>query len=384
MATRSPARSARGLRSGRKTRHFRRDGLVLLASEKRTKSPGIQGARLRGYEETLLHAAMARQRILDPRQRQRPVFGRVNDRLERFELGLLRVAAHQDRIAPRGERPDCRLRGGVPCADRFHPDVVGEDHALEAELLLQQPGDDCRRQRSRTLVVDRRNQEVRRHDARNADLDRLLERDQLHRIQAVRRMLDQRQFVMGIGAGVAVTGKMLATGGNAFGLECLDDDRSEPCDVLGRRGERAVADRRVAGIGEDVENRCEVERHAHGAKLGGQRPGESCRERLITAAPERVHGRPHRERRAQAGNPSPFLIDADPQGQFPGQRLRFARHLRDLFRRLDVPGEEDDAAEVELPGERAKVGGDAVPRESGKRDLPRMPAYVPNRHRRII
>jgi hypothetical protein len=25
-----------------------------------------------------------------------------------------------------------------------------------------------------------------------------------------------------------------------------------------------------------------------------------------------------------------------------------------------------------------------VPRESGERDLTRMPAYVPNRHRRII
>jgi hypothetical protein len=68
------------------------------------------------------------------------------------------------------------------------------------------------------------------------------------------------------------------------------------------------------------------------------------------------------------------LIHADPQRQLTGERPRFARDLGDLLRRLDVPCEQDDAAEVEFPGERAEVGRDAVPRESGERDLTRMPA----------
>ena len=109
-------------------------------------------------------------------------------------------------------------------------------------------------------------------------------------------------------------------------------------------------------------------------------PGEAGGERLVTAAAERLHGRPDRERGPQAGDPPPFLIDADPQRQLAGQRLCLARDFRDLFRGLDVPGEEDDAAEVEFLRERVQVRRETVPRESGKRDLTCMPAYVPNRH----
>src|SRR6188508_1142400 len=130
MATRSPARRARGFRSGSKTRHFRRDGLVLVAAEKRPEGPAVERARPRRRQKPLLHPAMARQCILDPCQRDRAVLDRVDDGLQRLELGRLRVAAHQHGITAGGERADRGLRGGVTRADRFHPDVVGEDDSL--------------------------------------------------------------------------------------------------------------------------------------------------------------------------------------------------------------------------------------------------------------
>ena len=79
-----------------------------------------------------------------------------------------------------------------------------------------------------------------------------------------------------------------------------------------------------------------------------------------------------------------FTYDADPQWQLSGERLGLARDFSDLFGGLDIPGEEDDAAEIEFLRQRVQVRRETVPRESGKRDLTCMPAYVPNRHRRII
>ena len=61
-------------------------------------------------------------------------------------------------------------------------------------------------------------------------------------------MLDERQLVMRIGARIAMTGKMLATRGNALRLQGFDDH----CVRASRRprafGERAVANH---GVGRD-------------------------------------------------------------------------------------------------------------------------------------
>ena len=51
--------------------------------------------------------------------------------------------------------------------------------------------------------------------------------------QPLGRMLDQRQFEMRIGAGVAVTREMLAAGGDALRLQRADDRGAEPGDLLG-------------------------------------------------------------------------------------------------------------------------------------------------------
>ena len=62
---------------------------------------------------------------------------------------------------------------------------------------------------------------MRGHDRRDAGLDRGPERHQLHGLEAIGRMLDERQLVMRVDARVAVPGKVLAAGGNALRLQRL-------------------------------------------------------------------------------------------------------------------------------------------------------------------
>ena len=146
------------------------------------------------------------------------------------------------------------------------------------------PSTIARRQRRRTLLVERRHQDVRRHDRRDAGRDRRLERHELDASQPIGRMLDERQLEMRVDAGVAVPGKVLAARGDALGLQRPDDRRAEPGDVLGALGQRAIADHRVLRVGVDVEHRRVVERDADGLQLRGQRARESLGQRLVAAA----------------------------------------------------------------------------------------------------
>ena len=225
---------------------------------------------------------------------------------------------------------------------------------------------------------------MRGHDAGNTGGNRRLERHELDRLEPVGRMLDERHFVMGVDTGIAVPGKMLAAGGDTFPLQGLDDDRSEPGDVFRGPGQGPIANHGILRIGENIEHRREVESDAHGAKLGGQGSGKPLRELLVTAPSKRVHGWPQRERRPEPSHPAPLLIDADPERQFPRERLGLAGDLGDLLGGLDVAGEEDDAAEIELLRQRAEIGWDTVAGKPRDRELARLPDGVADRHRRII
>jgi len=83
---------------------------------------------------------------------------------------------------------------------------------------------------------------VRGHDRRDAGLDRGGERQKLDAPQPIGRMLDERQLEMRVRARVAVAGKMLAAGRDAFALQRPDDRCAQASDVLGLLGERAIAD----------------------------------------------------------------------------------------------------------------------------------------------
>ena len=60
-----------------------------------------------------------------------------------------------------------------------------------------------------------------------------------------------------------------------------------------------------------------------------------------------------------------------------GQLLRLARQIRDLLRLRDVPGEEDDAAEIELARQHPHVVRDRMTVEPHDRELTDMTADIP-------
>ena len=119
-------------------------------------------------------------------------------------------------------------------------------------------------------------------------------------------------------------------------------------------------------------------------QLGGERPREPLGERLVAAAPERQHRRPHRERRLQSRDPPALLVDAHPKRQLLRERLRVARHLGHLIRGHDVAREENDPAEIELARERPEVRRDGIAGEPGNRELADVTTNVAKRHVLLI
>ena len=173
---------------------------------------------------------------------------------------------------------------------------------------------------------------------------------------------------------------MLAARRDALALQRFHDRAAEPGDVLRAFGQRAIADRGIGLVGQDVEHGREVERDPDRPQLGGERARETPGQLLIAAAPERHHRRPHGERGFEPRDPSAFLIGADPQRQLRRELLRLAREIRHLFRPVHVAREENDAAKVELTRQHSQIGRNGVPRKAGNRKLARMAAHIPDRH----
>ena len=182
-------------------------------------------------------------------------------------------------------------------------------------------------------------------------------------------MLDDRKLVVGIGPGVTVPGEVLGARRNAVALEGLDDDPTEPPDLVRVRRQRPVADDRVGRLVVHVEHRGEIERHSNRRQLVRQRGGEPFSQPRVTAAPEPSHRRPLGEGRAQPRDAPPFLVDAHPQRHVARKFLSLECELGQLLRGLDVSTEQHDTAEIPLPRQRAQLRRHGVPTESDHHQL---------------
>ena len=118
----------------------------------------------------------------------------------------------------------------------------------------------------------------------------------------------------------------------------------------------------------DVEHRSVVQGHADGPEFRRQRPGEALHQADVSAAAQGGHGRPLGERRLQPGHAPAFLVDADPERDVGHQPGRLVRQLGDLPGLGDVPRKEDDAAQAELPGERAQFDRELKAIEPGHQE----------------
>ena len=223
---------------------------------------------------------------------------------------------------------------------------------------------------------------MRRHDERDARLDGRPERYELDGPQPVRRMLDDGKLDVGVGRGIAVSGKMLAARRHAGSLQLLDDHAAQPGNRFRFRAEGAIADDGVLRVCVNIEHRRVVERDPHGRQFGGQRTSELPGERGIVAPPQHRHRRPLGERRPQPRHAAAFLIDADPAWLFSAEGPQVERQLCDLLGRFDVvqAPEEGNAPEIELASQRAQLDGDEGAREAADEQLSDAAAKRLRRH----
>ena len=196
----------------------------------------------------------------DPRRRLRqPVLearraGFVGE--ERRVAALARALGAEDEQVGAGEH---RPRRGVrdPVRGR-RGERVGHRHALEAELLPQQPVDDRARERGRPLrAVELRIDRGRDHHELHAGLDRGLEREQ-SLVELPRGGPDHDPPVVGVPAREAEAGEVLRGRRDPVRLQAADEG-SGHLGVPGagvREGARAEE---VARRARRVDDRCEVD-----------------------------------------------------------------------------------------------------------------------------
>ena len=171
---------------------------------------------------------------------------------------------------------DGRLGRRVDRGDTGHAHRIGVDQSAEAEVLAQQSLDDRPAQRRRRirLGIERRHLDVRGHDRVGAGGDSGAKGRQLHLVEPLARLLDDRQAEMRIHIGVAVPGKVFE--------RCRHACRLQSANVGGRKTSdhgriltiRSGVDDRVARIVVHVDDRREVHVNAEGARfLSGDASG---------------------------------------------------------------------------------------------------------------
>jgi 4-amino-4-deoxy-L-arabinose transferase-like glycosyltransferase len=187
-----------------------------------------------------------------------------------------RQALRGDQVAPGGEEVDGA--GGRRQAGHRgrRAQVVGDDHAIEVQLLAQQPHD-AGGERRQVMGVDARVGGQSDHDERHAGLDGRLERLKVRALGAGRRV-DHPGAEIGVAHHAAQAGEVLG-GGRDSGLSQAADERRavRPGDLRGvAELPLQRADRRVLARGRaryDVHHRGQVEVDARRPQLAAPRRG---------------------------------------------------------------------------------------------------------------
>ena len=202
--------------------------------------------------------------------------------------------------------------------------------------------------------------------------DRGTEWNELDALDPVRRMLDDRQIVMRVDAGVAVSGKMLAGCGDPLRLERPDDDAADARDLVGALGQGTIANRRILQVREDVQDRRVIERDPDRRSSAASARANRATSLVVAAPAEGPHRRPDGERAFRRATRPPSWSVLTHRGSSVAIVLALACHLGDLLRLDDVAGEENDSAEIEFLREQLQIGGNRVsgkPRDCQLTDL---------------
>ncbi len=307
--------------------------------------------------ESLAQLVQSLLRRLEEGNIQRAVLDGAGQRLMALEHRRRRLAGLQQ-VGARRLGPDRGIGKAVALGNRVHRHRVGHDHAVETHLLAEQTGQDARRERRR-MLVERRENDVRRHDRRDAGLDPGAEWGELDGVQALDRLVDHRQAVVGIDVRVAVPGKVLDGRDDALVKVTLDRRDAGAGDDLRRLAERPRPDDRVFRVDVHVHGRRVVHVDADLAKLPGGDAGHLADVGIIHRA-ERHRARDGDHVRREASDDSAFLVGGDEEGRhafLSRGRLQLIGQGADLVAALEVVGEEEyarraDTAEGILVGLR--------------------------------
>ncbi len=259
--------------------------------------------------------AWTRRATLHGNRSSREIDARLRLPARQQQVGGGAIVARQHHVAACSER---RPGAGddIACAQSTrHAEIVGKDHAVEAQAAAQDVLQPVARIAGR-LRVDLRIDDVRRHHALEALPAQHREGDEIVGKDLGEAARVHRQVGVRVGGHVAVAGKVLAHGRHASGTQPVVQRGGEV-----RRGIRIAVEGAIADDGAgpviEVQHRRETEVHALRAKLCADGPAQA--RRLVrpgrhVAVPhlaQRAHRRNRREPFAKTLDATAFVIDCD-------------------------------------------------------------------------
>ena len=212
-------------------------------------------------------------RFHDARFAQVAAHNRARKRCDHFMLDIDRVAA-QERVDASADGAHRSVSAAEVFTDRLHFQVIGYANALEADAasgcVPAQQLHCLRAHGRRRALVDRIEDDMRRHHARNSRAHRGFEGHEFELLQALKIVRESGKMKVRIAVGVAVAWEVLGARSD-FALEASDDRAAELRHDGCVARERSLADHRVRWI------RIQVSHKSGTAPAHEIRPGFSGR-----------------------------------------------------------------------------------------------------------
>ena len=224
---------------------------------------------------------------------------------------LLCIFRHQHNVDAGLVGLDRRI--GVALGHAFHLKRVGDNHAVEAQLIPKQPGNDRIGNGRRSAGwIEGRHAQVADHHHCHARIDHCPERIEFQRVQPRPVEGQHRQGLMGIHIRIAMTRKMLGRAPDLRALHAPHKSNTQVGHFLSGLAHRAGLDHGVLWIVVDIDHRREIHKDLDLAEFLPDGTASRLGERLVVERAQ-LHG-PRKSRiLIVAHRSTPFPVDRDHQ-----------------------------------------------------------------------
>ena len=254
-----------------------------------------------------------------------------------------------------GRRAHRGLADRARLAHRAHLEVVGHDHAAEAQLAAQPVADEATRERGgHAAGIELRIDRVRGHHRLDPRRDRLDERRQVGGAHLVRGRVDRGQLQVRVERRVTLAGEMLRARRQPGARHAADARDAVARHDLRILAVRADADVGAVALGQHVEARAEVQIDAEAAQLARLDQSLFVGEALLAGGPHREVVGKDRHAAAEHDDATAFVVGRHQQSPAEG-RLERVEQRREPGRALEVAPIEDEAGRARVMKE-ADVG----------------------------